>query len=148
MSDPTPGAAGREPRVVTSPYRVIYGDTDQMGVVYYANYFALFERGRCELMRDAGISYGEVEAHGFILPVVDAQCRYKLPARFDDLLLLETRVVKVGRIKVEFAYRILRDDEGGRVVLAEGATTHGSLSKDLRPAKIPPEFADRLLFRS
>lgn len=137
-----------EPRIVTSPYRVIYGDTDQMGVVYYANYFALFERGRCELMRDAGISYGDIEAQGFILPVVDAQCRYRLPARFDDLLLIETQVVKVGRVKVEFVFRILRDDDEKRLVLAEGTTTHGALTKNLRPARIPPEFADRLLFRS
>ena len=115
-----------------STYRVIYGDTDQMGVVYYANYFAFFERGRCEYMRERAFDYAAFERDGFAFPVVDAACRYRSPARFDDLLVIETQVTSVARVRFDFGYRILRDD----TVLAEGATQHACIARG-RPARLP-----------
>lgn len=125
--------------------RVIYGDTDQMGVVYYANYFRFFEKGRCEALRACGVSYADVEQNGFILPVVDAQCSYKVPARFDDLLVIATEITRMTRIKVEFAYRIFKkNDDGTETLLAIGTTTHASLDKSMRPARIPADFVERM----
>jgi acyl-CoA thioester hydrolase len=118
-----------------STYRVIYGDTDQMGVVYYANYLALFERGRCEYMRERAFVYQDFEDAGYILPVVEAQCRYKAPAKFDDLLTIETRIDKTTRVTATFAYRILRDE----TILAEGSTIHACLTKEGRPVRWPAE---------
>ena len=114
-------------------YRVIYGDTDQMGVVYYANYLALFERGRCEYMRERAFDYGAFEKQGFFFPVVEANCKYKSPARFDDLLTIETDIPTASRITVDFAYRVLR----GATVLAEGFTRHACLNRDGRPVRLP-----------
>jgi len=125
--------------------RVIYGDTDQMGVVYYANYLRFFEKGRCEALRACGVSYADVERDGFILPVVDVACSYRSPARFDDLVVIETTIARVSRIKVEFEYRVLRrTDDGREELLATGTTTHASLSRDMRPARIPSDFVARL----
>ena len=119
----------------TSAYRVIFGDTDQMGVVYYANYLRLFERGRCEYMRQAEMSYADVEAAGFHLPVVDAHVSYKTFAKFDDLLQIETRIESRTRIKLRFAYKITRGDD----VIATGHTVHACVRRtDGRPARLPP----------
>jgi acyl-CoA thioester hydrolase len=131
-----------------STYRVIYGDTDQMGVVYYANYFVFFERGRCEFMRERAFDYAAFEREGFAFPVVDAACKYRAPARFDDLLTLETTLTAASRVTLDFGYRILRGDD----VLAEGSTRHACLTRAGRPARLPttlsallpPEFQHHL----
>jgi acyl-CoA thioester hydrolase len=123
-----------------STYRVIYGDTDQMGVVYYANYLAFFERGRCEYMRERGFDYGAFERDGFLFPVVDAHCRYRSPARFDDLLVLETAITGATRVTLDFGYRVRRDDE----LLAEGSTRHACLTRAGRPARLPAALATLL----
>lgn len=115
-------------------YRVIYGDTDQMGVVYYANYLNLFERGRCEYMRAAAFDYGVFEASGFFFPVVEANAKYRAPAKFDDLLTIETDIVTASRITVDFNYRIVR----GSTLLTEGFTRHACLDKSTgRPVRLP-----------
>src|SRR5918992_3586860 len=103
-------------------YRVIYGDTDKMGVVYYANYLRWFERGRSEFLRASGVPYGEIEAQGIYFPVVEVNCRYAQPARYEDLVLIETRLASVSRASLIFTYRILRDGEEGP--LATGSTKH------------------------
>ena len=92
-------------------YRVIYGDTDKMGVVYYANYLRWFERGRSEFLRELGVPYGEIEARGVHFPVVEATCRYARPARYEDLIEIETRLDFVSRASLVFCYRVLRDGE-------------------------------------
>lgn len=120
-----------------STYRVIYGDTDQMGVVYYANYLALFERGRCEYMRERAFDYGAFEREGFMLPVVQAHAKYKLPAKFDDLLVIDANITDASRITATFSYTIARDDVGGRTVLCEGKTVHACLSREGRPVRWP-----------
>lgn len=117
-------------------YRVIYGDTDQMGVVYYANYLAFFERGRCEYMRERSFDYSSFEKQGFILPVTEASVKYRQPARFDDLLVIETTMTAASRITATFGYRVLRD--GDSALLVEGSTTHACLTREGRPVRFPP----------
>jgi acyl-CoA thioester hydrolase len=116
-----------------SDYRVIYGDTDQMGVVYYANYLDLFERGRCEYMRERAFDYTAFERGGFFFPVVEANVKYRSPAKFDDLLYIDTEISAVSRITVDFSYRVLRST----TLLAEGFTRHACLSKEGRPVRLP-----------
>ncbi len=127
--------------MIATPYRVLYGDTDTMGVVYYANYFRFFELGRNEYLRARGLSYREVESRGVYLPVVDAQCRYLGPARYDDLLSVETRVVRAKGARVAFAYE-LRRAEGP--LLARGATEHAALGPDGRPLRLAAELLEAL----
>lgn len=117
-------------------YRVIYGDTDQMGVVYYANYLALFERGRCEYMRALSFDYTEFEREGFMLPVSEAYVKYRAPAKFDDLVTIEADITATTRVTATFTYRILRD----ATVLAEGTTTHACLTREGRPVRWPPSI--------
>ena len=120
-------------------FRVRYADTDQMGVAYYGNYLRWFEVGRAELMRALGATYRELEASGVRLPVVEARCRYLSPARYDDLLAIETVVESVGRASVRFAYRILREDDGA--LLARGSTEHCFLDDEGRLRRPPEDFA-------
>src|ERR1700722_12234097 len=114
----------------TVSIRVRYAETDQMGVVYYANYFVWFEIGRVELMRSLGFDYREIEEQAqCFLPVVEANCRYKVPARYDDLLTLETRGVNPRTPTIRFGCRRWRErpsrtDEQVPVLLAEGETVH------------------------
>ena len=122
--------------------RVRYADTDRMGFAYYANYLRWFEIGRAEMMRSLGTSYREIEDSGVSLPVVDASCRYRKPARYDDLLVIETAVAHLGRASVEFAYRVLREADGER--LASGRTQHCFLAPDGRPARAPAALIELL----
>lgn len=126
---------------VTS-YRVIYGDTDQMGVVYYANYLRWFERGRCEFLRQLGVPYGEIEARGIHFPVVEANCRYAKPARYDDLVLIETSLDSVSRATLIFSYCILR--EGEDMPLASGSTKHACIDGAGKVLRIPADL-ERML---
>jgi acyl-CoA thioester hydrolase len=121
-------------------YRVIYGDTDQMGVMYYANHLRLFERGRTELMASRNFDYSAVEAEGIYLPVVEANVKYRAPARFNDIVTIETVVADTTRITLRFGYRLLRDD----VVLAEGITLHAAIDKAGRPTRLPASVAQLL----
>jgi len=118
-------------------YRVPYADTDQMGVVYYANYLVYFERVRSELLREAGMPYGELEKAGLALPVIEAVCRYKSPARYDELVQISGRVEEVKGARVRIACHVSRDGE----LLAEGYTIHACVNKDSRPIRAPKELA-------
>ena len=120
-------------------FRVRYGDTDQMGFAYYANYLRWFEVGRAEMLRSLGTTYREVEADGTGLPVVEAKCRYLKPARYDDLLAIETGVAELGRASVRFGYRVVRESDGE--LLAFGHTEHCFLDRDGRPARPPAKLA-------
>jgi acyl-CoA thioester hydrolase len=119
----------------TTQYRVCYADTDQMGVVYYANYFMLFERARTELLRLNGLSYKEIEEQGFMLPVLEAHAKYHRPARYDDLLDVTARVVEFDGLKLKTACEVKRDG----VLLVDGDVTLVFLNaKTGRPSR-PPE---------
>ena len=115
--------------------RVIYGDTDQMGVVYYANYLRYFEFARSELLRAHGRSYREMEAEGLSLPVVEATCRYVAPARYEDVLLVGIEVPAVTRVTLTFRYQVTR--EGETAVLCTGSTLHACLGRNGKPARLP-----------
>ena len=123
------------PTLSTSRLRVRYADTDQMGVVYYANYLVWFEIGRTDLLRHAGWTYKEMETEGFALPVIEAHCEYRQPARYDDLIDVETRGALLSAVRVRFDYRVLRADV--TVLLAEGHTVHASLDARGRPHRLP-----------
>ncbi len=120
-------------------YRVIYGDTDQMGVAYYANYLRWFEMGRTELLRQIGSPYTSVEAQGFYFPVTEVACRYHRSARFDDAIIIETSLISLGRASLMFGYRILRAE--GDSLLTTGSTKHACVDRDGNIAKIPPSLA-------
>jgi acyl-CoA thioester hydrolase len=129
---------------VTTELRVRYAETDQMGIVYYANYFVWFELGRVELLRSLGLAYSRLETdHGCILPVVSARCRYRAPARYDDEILIETRPAMLRGSVLKFAYRILReeDDGGEPTLLAEGETVHVVCDDQLNRKPLPPKYA-------
>ena len=128
---------------VTTEARVRYAETDQMGIVYYANYLVWFELGRVELLRSLGLSYSSLETdHGCILPVIEATCRYKSPARYDDEILIETRPAMLRASVLKFAYQILRksphSDE--RTLLAEGETVHVVCDDQLKRKPLPAKY--------
>lgn len=119
--------------------RVIFGDTDQMGVVYYANYLRYFESSRAAYWRDLGRSYKDLEAWGVALPVIEAHCTYRRPARYEDLLLVEVDVSELRGASLRFAYRVLRATTGGTdELLADGYTRHAVIGTDGRPRALPP----------
>jgi acyl-CoA thioester hydrolase len=133
---------------VTTEVRVRYAETDQMNVVYYANYLVWFETGRTELLRAAGLTYDRLEKeYGLILPVAEARCRYRLPARYDDRILIETRTSQVRGPLVKFAYRIFRANDPGspeRELLAEGETTHVVCDIRMNRVRLPEPYAAAL----
>lgn len=125
-------------------YRVIYGDTDQMGVAYYAHYLRWFEIGRTELMREAGIPYRRAEQDGVFFPVTEARCRYRRPARYDDLLRIETTAESLNRVALKFHYRIGR--EADHAAIATGWTKHACLGRDRKLTDLPRTYARLLGF--
>ena len=127
---------------MTTEVRVRYAETDQMGIVYYANYLVWFEIGRVELLRSLGLAYSQLEKdHQCILPVVEASCRYRSPARYDDRITIETRPSLLRGSVLKFAYRIYRDADVGveRQLLAEGETVHVVCDGQLNKKPLPPE---------
>ncbi len=126
----------------TTSLRVRYSETDQMGVVYHGNYFSWFEIGRVEMMREIGYSYQELEAEeGCILPVVEASCRYRRPARYDDLLTIETRVRALRGSMLVFAYSLYR----GETLLADAETKHVVVDRTLQKRRLPEEIHAAIL---
>lgn len=116
-------------------HRVSYGETDAMGVVYYAEYFHLFERARGEYIRRCGMSYAQVEKRGIFLPVREAQCRYRSPARYDDNVLVRTAISQWGRASLRYVYEIWNEDK--TTLLVTGMTQHAVTSREGRPVPVP-----------
>ena len=132
---------------VISQVRVRYAETDQMGIVYYANYLVWFEIGRVELLRSLGLAYSQLETeHECILPVVEASCRYRSPAKYDDEILIETRPVLLRGSVIKFGYRILRKAPAGEqpTLLAEGETVHVVCDDQLNKKALPAHYAEAL----
>jgi len=132
---------------VTTEVRVRYAETDQMGIVYYANYLVWFEIGRVELLRSLGLAYSQLESeHQCILPVVEAKCRYRSPARYDDRILIETRPALLRSSLIKFAYRILRKlpDGAEPELLAEGETVHIVCDDQLNKKPLPEKHSTAL----
>lgn len=129
-------------RTARSDIRVRYQETDAMGYAHHTAFLVWFEAGRSDLIREAGMSYARIEQKGIYLPVVEAGARYRNPARYDDLLCLETRTGPLGRAQVTFEYRVERADTGE--ILATGYTRHAVLGEDRRPCRIPNWLGDML----
>ncbi len=126
--------------------RVRYAETDQMGVVYYANYFVWMEIGRVELVRARGIDYKQLEeTEGLFLAVMEATCRYRYPARYDQEILIETRVLHANSRVIEFGYEIRSVDP--ERLLAEGSTKHLWLNRNWRPTRLPERYREMLQIR-
>jgi acyl-CoA thioester hydrolase len=119
--------------------RVRYAETDQMGLVYYANYYIYFEIGRVEYMRQLGVAYKEMEIQddSFIV-VAESRCRYLRPARYDDLLRIRTRVAEARRRTIRFCYEIVNASSG--VLLATGETLHVVCDSQGRPKALPEKY--------
>jgi acyl-CoA thioester hydrolase len=119
--------------------RVRYAETDQMGVVYYGNYFTWFEVGRAEFCRQLGFDYKrmEIDDDSFIV-VVEASCRYKRPARYDELLTIRTRLAESRRRTIRFGYEIIRKDSGEQI--ATGETNHVICDRLGQPKSLPEKY--------
>lgn len=121
-------------------YRVIYGDTDQMGVVYYANYLRWFERGRSEFLRQIGLPYATIEAAGLHFPVAEVTCRYAQSARYDDVIDIATTLVDLSRVYLVFDYQISR--QADQLTLATGSTKHACIDHEGQVKRIPKMLLD------
>ena len=128
----------------TATLRVRYAETDQMGVVYYANYLVWFEIGRTDFCLQHGFAYRDMEREdGLYIMVAEARCRYKAPARYDEEILIRTRVTGMRKRVLIFGYEIYKrcTDE----LIAEGETVHVITDRDGRPRTLPEKYRDRLL---
>jgi acyl-CoA thioester hydrolase len=116
--------------------RIIFGDTDQMGVVYYANYLRFFEASRAAYWRALGKSYKDLEAAQVALPVVEAHCKYRSPAYYEDLLLIEVEITELRAASMRFGYVVRR----GTDMIAEGFTRHAVIGPTGRPRALPDDL--------
>ena len=136
-SQPLPATA--QPQVFETRLRVRYAETDQMGVVYHSNFIIWFEVGRVEMMRELGFTYSEMEQQdGAHLAVVDVRCRYKSPARYDDLVVIRTHLMKVRDSLLHFGYEIAREQDGA--VLAEGESVHMVLNSHFKRIRMSERY--------
>ena len=117
-------------------YRIIYADTDQMGIVYHANYLKYFEMLRGEVMRKNGLTYHDFETMGFSLPVIESHCEYKYPAKYDDVIEITGFVSELKGLKMKFECEIHCGDK----LVCKGYTIHTCLNKDGRPIKFPEQL--------
>src|SRR6516162_4580035 len=143
MSEPRASVIGetaKQPVIVNETrIRVRYAETDQMGLVYHANHFIWFEVGRVELLRQLGFSYKDMEREdNCFIAVVDARCRYKSPAHYDDEILVRTYLKNVRESLIHFGYELVRPTDN--TLLAEGETTHIVADAQMRKATLPEKY--------
>lgn len=124
------------PRIFTHTIRVPYAHTDQMGFVYYAHYFMYFEMARAELLREVGLPYTEMESKGVMLPVVEAHCEYKQPARFDDSLVVQTRCEGLRKVRLHLSYEVMRGED----LIVTGYTHHVCMDAEGNAIRPIPEL--------
>jgi acyl-CoA thioester hydrolase len=125
----------------TSTLRVRFCETDLMGIVHHATYLVYFEAGRVEWLRRRGITYADWTARGVQVPVATAELQYRAPSRFDDVLAIETTLVKVRAVSLDFTYRIRRET----TLIAEGATRLACIDASNKLLRMPAEIRDMLL---
>lgn len=123
--------------------RVRYAETDAMGVAHHATYPVWFEVGRSDLMRELGLPYAEIEERGYFLMLTELRVQYRRAARYDDLLVLNTRVGQIRSRTISFVYELRCGDE----LLATGETHHIATDKQYRPARLPADVVERLTLR-
>ena len=131
----TQAGAGTAAAVRQTTVRVRYSETDRMGVVYYANYLVWFEVGRCEWLRGTGSTYRDMEETGISLPVIEAHCEYRQPARYDDELAIGTRATLLSPVRVRFDYEIVRARDA--TLAAVGYTVHAAVDGAGKPCRLP-----------
>lgn len=145
MNDPRK-ASGHGPQasdaVRRTRVRVRYAETDRMGVVYYAHYLVWFEVGRTEWLRDTGWSYREMERDGVSLPVIEAHCEYRQPARYDDEIEIRTRATLITPVRIRFDYEVVRAAD--ETISASGHTVHAALDANGRPCRLPSHVREML----
>jgi len=117
-------------------HRVRYSDTDHFGVVYYARYLDWFEAGRTEILRVNNVTYSELEEKGMFAPVVEVKVTYKKPARYDDIVELETTIEHIGNSSVKFVYKAYNPK---KELLLEAYTVNVFITKDMKPVRVPDE---------
>jgi acyl-CoA thioester hydrolase len=127
----------------TTQTRVRYSETDQMGIVYHTHYLVWCEIGRTEFIRELGVSYAEVEREGVVLAVGEADVRYRAAARYDDVIRIDTTLVRVQSRAVTFAYELYRVSPGPEVRVATAHTTLIALDATGAPRTMPPELLER-----
>ena len=128
--------SGEAPRTFIHHVRVPYAHVDQMGFVYYAHYYVYFEMARSELLREAGMPYGELEERGVMLPVVESHCEYKRAATFDDLLEIRTQCTRLKGTRLRIEYDMRRGDEP----IVVGYTDHVCMNPSGRVMRPVPEL--------
>jgi acyl-CoA thioester hydrolase len=126
------------PKTHTTQQKVRYAETDNMGIVYYANYLVWFEVGRTEYLLAQGMDYRDVEKEGLFMAVVESHATYKAPARYGDVVSIETTPTEVKNSSLRFDYRVVRGSD--KKLLCEGYTTHVLIDKEMRPKKIPEKI--------
>ena len=119
---------------------VRYAETDQMGIVYYANYLVWFEAARTDFLKSIGIPYRELEKSGIFLPVAEAFCKYLSPAYYEDEIIVETYLSKIGNASIEISYKVKREDK----VIATGYTKHACTNKEGKIQRIPENIKEKL----
>lgn len=119
-------------------HRVRYADTDKMGVVYHGRYFEWFEAARTEMLRNAGMSYDQIEKTGVLLPVIEANCKYFVPVVYDEIVDVKTTLKSFSRAKIWLAYEVFVMKE--EIPRAEGYTVHCFINKEGRPVRATPEM--------
>ena len=130
------------PKIHTTEIKVRYAETDNMGIVYYANYLVWFEVGRTEYLLAQGLDYRDVEKDGLFMAVVESYCAYKAPARYGDIVVIQAQPSDVKHSSMKFNYKVTRKED--RLLLAQGYTTHVLIDKNMQPKKIPEKV--RALF--
>jgi len=128
------------PHTSETRFRARYSETDKMGVVYYANYLVWMEMGRTDYCKSVGFDYRDMERDGANMAVAEATCRYVSPARYDDEILVSTRVERLNRRLITFAYVITNTQTNN--VLAEGNTVHIAMDKDGKARSIPDRYLE------
>ena len=130
------------PGIRRTRIRVRYAETDQMGVVYYANFLVWFEVARVEWLRQGGWSYRDIEHDGTALPVIEAHCEYRHPARYDDEIEIAARGTLLTPVRVRFDYNVVRVDDD--IVAAVGHTIHAAVDAGGKPRRLPQTLKDML----
>lgn len=134
--------------MMQSETRVIvrYAETDQMGIVHHSNYAVWFEAGRTNFLKKAGVSNTSIEAKGILLPLYEMNCKFKSPAKYEDEIIVVTKLNSLSRVRLQFSYKIV--NAGNSKLLATGETKHAWTNKDLKPINVEKEISDAYLLLS
>jgi acyl-CoA thioester hydrolase len=117
--------------------RVRYADTDHFGVVYYGRYLEWLEEGRTEILRDNGVSYADFEKKGLFAPVIKVEIEYKNAPQYDDIIVVETKIERIGNSSIDFSYKVYRKSD--ELPIATGKTTNVFITRERKPTKVPDE---------